>query len=543
MKQFIPIVAKTLLLGLFMIWLGLFFCGRLNLPAADLGRHIKNGEVFVKEGHIVDTNYYSYTETDRPTITHHWGVGVIFYYIWKKIGFTGLGFSYAGLSILTFLLLFFQAKKLSNFRIAYGISVLSLPLIVSRLEIRPEGFSYLFLALFLYLLCRYRENASKSKALWLLLPVQLLWVNIHIFFILGPFFVACFLCDAIYHGEKSQKVKHLTLILLACIGVSLINPFGLNGVLAPLTIFKEYGYKLAENQTLFFMVKRFPENLFYKYAFASLGLTYLLMFFSFNRVKSNFKFYPYVMMAFFSILAISANRGASMFGWLLIPFGAYFCHQLIKRYISKHHEIVSTLIFGIALIGVCLGLLTNHSLFSPRERLTASFVAQKLTLNKFWIDDALKHFVELPGLYPGNQTAAKSFNHFKIEGPVFNNYDIGGYLIFHLYPRLKVFVDNRPEAYSNDFFKKTYVPMQEEEAVWEKKDKHYKFNAIFFYRQDITPWAQPFLIKRLKDPKWAAVYVDYYSIIFLKRNAKNAAIIRRYELPSTMFRFEQGSSK
>jgi hypothetical protein len=44
----------------------------------------------------------------------------------------------------------------------------------------------------------------------------------------------------------------------------------------------------------------------------------------------------------------------------------------------------------------------------------------------------------------------------KVEGPYFNNYDIGGYFIFHLFPTYKPFVDNRPEAYSVDFFNEIF---------------------------------------------------------------------------------------
>ncbi|MCA9399075.1 MAG: hypothetical protein KC618_04955, partial [Candidatus Omnitrophica bacterium] len=98
-----------------------------------------------------------------------------------------------------------------------------------------------------------------------------------------------------------------------------------------------------------------------------------------------------------------------------------------------------------------------------------------------------------------------------------------------------VFVDNRPEAYSTAFFQEQYIPMQEDEAVWKKFDQQYRFNVIYFYRLDLTPWAQPFLIRRLEDPLWAPVYVDDFTIILLKRNAGNEAVIRQLELPKSIF--------
>jgi len=129
----------------------------------------------------------------------------------------------------------------------------------------------------------------------------------------------------------------------------------------------------------------------------------------------------------------------------------------------------------------------------------------------------------------------------KITGPVFNSYDIGGYLIHYLYPQEKVFVDNRPEAYPTSFFQNTYIPMQEDDAVWKAQDEKIGFNSIFFSYRDFTPWAQQFLIARVKDPLWAPVYIDPYAIIFLKRNEKNKSVIAQFEIPQSAFAVSHGN--
>ena len=120
-------------------------------------------------------------------------------------------------------------------------------------------------------------------------------------------------------------------------------------------------------------------------------------------------------------------------------------------------------------------------------------------------------------------------------GPIFNDYDIGGYLLFHLFPKEKVFIDNRPEVYPADFFEKTYIPMQEDETIWEENQQKYGFNAIFFSINDATPWAQKFLIERVKDNEWAPVFVDNYAIIFVKRTEANKGIIEKFEIPKEKF--------
>src|SRR3989344_7654629 len=117
------------------------------------------------------------------------------------------------------------------------------------------------------------------------------------------------------------------------------------------------------------------------------------------------------------------------------------------------------------------------------------------------------------GLAKSVEGAGEFLKTNRVPGPVFNNYDIGGYLIFNLYPKERVFVDNRPEAYAVSFFGNTYIPAQEDDNKWKEIDERYKFNAIYFYRLDATPWAPPFLVKRIKDPKWVPVYVDNYVLI------------------------------
>ena len=77
--------------------------------------------------------------------------------------------------------------------------------------------------------------------------------------------------------------------------------------------------------------------------------------------------------------------------------------------------------------------------------------------------------------------------------------------------------------------------MQEDNKVWNTELAKEKFNAIFFNRLDYTPWAQKFLVTRIKDPLWAPVFVDDKTIIFLYRNKDNKEVIKKYELPKEMF--------
>lgn len=60
-----------------------------------------------------------------------------------------------------------------------------------RFIVRPELASYFFLALYFYILHHYREN--KGRLIYLLIPLQILWANMHGFWVIGLFLVWAFL--------------------------------------------------------------------------------------------------------------------------------------------------------------------------------------------------------------------------------------------------------------------------------------------------------------------------------------------------------------
>ncbi|MCA9409323.1 MAG: hypothetical protein KC733_11585, partial [Candidatus Omnitrophica bacterium] len=479
-------------------------------------------------------NFYSYTEPEFPTVTHHWGTGVIFYHIWKSFGFYGVSLFYTAILLATFLIFFWLAQRLSSFSYAFIFAVLSLPLITSRVEIRPEGFSALLLGVYFFLLYSVKLKKISFKVLWVLPFLQLLWTNLHIFFIFGPFLILLFLLDNQWQEERvSQKLW--VFLFLATALVCFINPFGIKGVLTPFFILKEYGYMLAENQSVFFMQKRFPKNPLYIHYELMIGVIFFITVLNLWMKKWKSIFIAFILLGMFSVLAFKSIRAISFFGFLFIPCGALLSFQLLDQLPFKRKNIMAGIVMVSCFGLVLAGLIGKKHYYSPYQKLNLPFIIEDIEQARLWSGVALKNFRILPGLLPRVNQSAEFFKQNHLEGPIFNNYDIGGYLIYHLYPTEKLFVDNRPESYSVDFFQKTYIPMQSNEKVWQAMDRQYQFNCIYFYRHDITPWAQPFLIRRITDPAWAPVYVDWYTIILLKRNPINTKVIQQYELPQSLF--------
>lgn len=498
MRKFL---SKLLLFLLLLSCFSILFVRKINLTTADIGRHIKNGEILLTTGKIVSTNFYSYTQPDLKVVNHHWLSGVIFFLAYKAFGFSGLSFFYAILSGLAIYLVYLISKKQVGGDVAFFVVMLLLPLMSYRVEVRPEVFSILFICIYLYLLFGYIRNEINFKYLLLFIALtQLFWVNLHIFFIVGPFLITLFIF-ALFITHDAKRAKKLLPVLFLSIAVCFINPFGINGVLEPLTILKRYGYRIYENQPLLF-VQGFNPSMIYYYAdtIFALGAVYLGLFIGAARKKlCTGDVIVLTLFVIFGLAAFGMVRMLSLFGFIACLF--------FTSVLEKIPNILMNVSSAI-----------NYLLL-------ASLIATSVVIGNFgW------------GLYPGVQNGARFFDENNLKGPIFNNYDIGGYLIFNLFPKEKVFVDNRPEAYSVSFLKDTLIKMQQDEEAWKELSPKFNFNVIFFYLNDTTDWAQPFLLRRLDDPQWVPVYGDSFTLVFVKNAPENQDIIRSYRIPREYFR-------
>jgi hypothetical protein len=487
----------------------LFFVQKTNFMASDLGRHLTNGKVVLATKQPISTNLYSYTHPEQPFIAHHWGFGVLALGVYKLAGFAGLTIVNAALFFVAItLLLSYVSARLGWPYTLLGYAV-TLPLLTYRTEIRPETLSMLFCVLALYSLTSRMRLPYKVL---LSVVLQAVWVNVHVFFVFGPILSVVYLVSRIRLGLY-REVYITLVVLVGQLLATLVNPYGLRGAVYPLHILTDYGYRVAENQTPFLLLRVAPGPVYYQLLAAG-ALVVVLLALTYTTAFKQRLFFTLATIMFLAG-SLKMVRIMPYFGLFALVSVAYAGHALTLAYGQRLRQLLTKPLVLTALGGagcVVSLVLGASNLYNP--------------FNNFGV-----------GLMPNVANSAKFFTDTKLQGPIFNNYDAGGYLIFYLYPHHKVFVDNRPEAYPSSFFSTEYVPMQEQDEVWAKVSSTYNFNVIYFYRRDYTPWAQPFLIARLKDPAWAPVYVDDYALILVKRHPSNATVIQEHELPQALFSY------
>lgn len=496
-----------LFVALFLLY-GYFLSHKIDLVTADLGRHIVNGVILSQEPAVFHTNLYSYTNPDFEVLNHHWGSGVIFAGIWKLTGFVGVQLFFILISFATLAFFILSGKRHAGWGTTGLVALLIIPLLAERTEIRPEAFTYFFSAVFFYLLSRYRDDATARayRFLWILPILQIFWVNTHIYFLLGPLLIGASLLESLFLFR--QRFFPILAVWGATVVATLINPFGIRAITATMTFFDNFGYKLAENQSVWFLENmgfRNPNYLLFKILLCLLVVSFVARLI---KHRGSFKLANLFVACGIGTLALIASRNMAIFGFFAIPIIAGNIAPFIQEQWKK-----SILIWGSTI--AC----------------TTLFFALVLGIPKYF---PYWHTFGW-GLLPDNNQSMQFIQETGITGPIFNNYDIGGYLIFYLFPREKVFVDNRPEAYPASFFSDEYIPMQESTERWQQALLEYNFNTIIFAYHDATPWGQIFLRSRINDSKWAPVYVDNRVLIFVRRTEENRPIFERYELPKSMF--------
>ena len=523
------------LLVLAFILLLFFSLHNFDSIGQDIGRHLKIGEIIWQTKSVPQTNLFSFTEPNFPFINHHWLSEVVFYKIYSWFGFTGLIWMKIILILGTFALLFSIVKKRAKFWPVLVSFLLSIFIFISRTEVRPEIFSFLILSFFLFVLFREKyKPRGLSWLIWFLPLAELLWVNLHIYFFIGPFLVGAFLIDRLFSRSNRQSkdfysdspkrfdLGQLFLVFLLTGLVTLLNPNGLQGALLPFSILKEYGYSIVENQTLSFLTPFFGFNLFV-FVF-KISVAVLIGAFILNIKKTRQRIFEILISSFFIYAGFRMLRNLPFYALAFFPVLSLVLSD-VSNWIEKRRQ--SYLPAGRQVHPARLSLAGKLSTVS--KGIVAAllvFLIFFVASNSFYERLNLSRAFGL-GVPNGLKRATDFVKENKIDGPMFNNFDIGGYLIWQLYPEQKVFVDNRPETYSVKFFTEIYKSMQENKSKWTEFSEKYDINFIFFGHTDATPWGQAFLKNIVKTPDWKMVYLNENAVILVKKNQANSEIISR----------------
>ncbi|MBP8591017.1 hypothetical protein KBI33_00925 [Candidatus Shapirobacteria bacterium] len=253
-KKFFWLILSLILVFIF------YFHTTTREWSQDLGRHLRLGEVISKEHYLPRTNLFSYTSPDFPFTNHHWLAEVVFYQVFSLGGDRALVAFKVLLFLLAFGIIFFLVVDEENAFLSFTALLLPLLVFRERTDVRPEIFGFFFFAL--YLLVFAKSHRGEKRWLYLLPICQAFWVNAHLSFVFGDLLLVAYFFS-LWREKKLFSRQSIPVVL--AILANLVNPYGLRGALAPFLIWENYGYEIAENQSIFFFGRlwRFSQHLLF----------------------------------------------------------------------------------------------------------------------------------------------------------------------------------------------------------------------------------------------------------------------------------------
>jgi len=419
---------------------------------------------------VVDT--YSSIQAGQPIVYQSWLSAVFLWLTFKTGGIPFTIFLVAVLIGVTYAMLWLLMRESK-----VGARLTTLLTLLAGLSgsnnwgVRPQLFAYpLFLAV-LWLLLKWQNR--EQKFLWLLVPVSLVWANLHGSFIL--FFILVGLAFVFGNGDR----KKLFWIVLVALAVTLINPRGLVLWQSVIGTFTSPGIRNLSPEWLPPLNQGWQMNIF----FAWLILLVPLAAFARHRLSA----FEWILFLSFSWLALTGIRYVI---WDLFIISILTASLMPEFVIQKFDQTQGA---TIPSLNYALGIL---------------FLLMPLMLLPGLRDGWWKK--SPPVLDPQTPVAAADWLalHPELPGPMWNDVVFGSYLI-HAAPSRPVWIDTRIQVIYTAEQAEDYLFVQSAQPGWDVFLEANKVNLLFLAS------TQPTLVKAVQNSsQWCKQYQDDVALIF-----------------------------
>lgn len=512
-RFFVPSVCDLwfVLLALALTW-GPLAKGLLG--DAGIGWHIRTGELILKTHSIPGVDPFSATMNGQPWYAWEWAYDAMVGAIHHAAGLTGVVF-FSGLVIaLTFaLVLRMMLDRGANLPVAVIMLLLAVTASTIHFLARPHVLSWLLTVTWFGLLDRFEDDGKTRQLLWL--PVlTLLWVNLHGGFVLGFVLLAIYFAGALanWWAARSEESRAAALLRMQALGLAGMLSF-------VVTFANPYGYKLHIH--------------IYQYLTDRFLMNHIDEFLSPNFHGLAQKCFAGIVLL--AVVAAGAARKKLGVSHLLVTLFAIYAGLYAARNIPVSSMLLTLIV--APQLSVWLKEMAGSREIAERVReLIAyldSFGTRMATLDSGLRGHLWPALTVLLGLWicghggrlGGHRALDARFDdeRFPVQAtdflersgtrePIFCPDKWGGYLIYRLYPKTLVAVDDRHDLYGAEFLKR-YLKIMHGEPGWKEALDGLE-----------TRWAllpkDSAVVSLLTDStQWKAVYRDETAVLFQRSDA------------------------
>jgi hypothetical protein len=482
------------------------------LGDGDTGWHVRTGEWILANHRVPSQDMFSYTKAGQPWFAWEWLWDVAFAWLHQHGGLTAVVLASMFVVCLTSMLLFrLVRRKCGNALIAIAVMFFVTGASAVHWLARPHLFTLLFAVIFYSLLERTKEG--RTRLLWILPALTVLWTNLHGGFFVGLILIGAYaggeLMKALFEADQSERVQaaRRSLPYLAAWAASalatFINPYSYHlhaHVFEYLT--DKYQYQnIAEFQSFNF---HHPVTLFFE-PILLLGLTAAVW----SLVRKDYVYT--LLIAGWAHLALIAVRNTPIFMIVASVPVALMIENVVRELPGRN--LASWLQRAADKVERFTTDLGKTDAI-PRLHLASGAAACLLIALAYAPNAPAKCRAEYDAAsYPAK--AVEVLRHASTADTIFTDDVWGGYLIYRLYPENKVFIDGRSDFYGSSFDEK-YTDVMNVRYDWEKNLEAYHVNTILL-RTNAS------LAGALKESRrWHPVYDDGVAIVF-RANGESSA--------------------
>lgn len=465
----------------------------------DVWFHLAAGRLMLATGTWPSTNAFSLTAPEYPWVDLHWIFQLLLYGAWAIGGLSGTVVLVAALMMITALVLYGLAQRWVPPMFAAFLLAVALTVSSPRFEPRPETMSFLYFAIYLVLLEGYPRN---GRAIYWLVPLQILWVNTQGIFAVGIALIGCYWVGAtlaflpLPRGWREETAvsfadwRRLAIVLVLATLGCLLNPWGVDGALFPFQLLP----RVTGNSLFSSRIGEFRAPLSSGYA-PPLVYTWVALLVatgaSFLLNVRRWHLGRLLAALAFGLLSTQSLRNMSFAGWIAVPAIAANLGPVLERWRLPGWVRTGLATAALAAIVLLSGAVATN--YSSRVMETQREFGLGVSSVRFPADAIA--FIERAG----------------ITGRSFNCLAMGGYLTW-MRPKDAVFVDGRLEAFPEAVFRRYFTIMDQPEA-WPQMIGPYTLDYALLYHA----WSNriPLVRYLALDHGWTLVYYDEIASVFV----------------------------
>jgi hypothetical protein len=448
----------------------------------DVWWHLRSAEWILQHHAFPHTDTFSSSSAGKPWAAYSWLFELLIGQLFQRMGLVGLVCYTAGMVVCITALLHRLIRRLqADFTIAALLTTIAVYSLSGLYRPRPWLFTVLFLVLELDALMLARKTGKNRELLWM--PVLFaLWANLHIQFIDGLLVMSIAVAEAVlarrWSGMRTRlRLGWLSGVFAACVLSTLANPYGWR--------IYQFAYQLATQRGV---LNRVDEMLAMPFR--------------------NFSDWSVLLLALAAAGVLARSRRLPFFETVLLAFAA------VVSFRSRRD--VWVMAIAASTILAC-GLRGDRK---NRFRLTASaapFVtaatglAVLLGFLALRVDNA-RLGAELAGEMPVR--AVEAVKEKGWSGPLYNDYNWGGYLIWAL--RMPVSIDGRAALHGDRLLNRS-VATWNGEPDWAADADLQKAGLV------IGPVNAPLTQLLRMDPRFELAYEDKVAAVFVARRSPPSA--------------------